>query len=111
QAQRPAFAGLRRVQLHHPGRRLGDALERADEVDLERLEEQLDRQVADFSRLAVAPDRLADRPDAGAADQHALLTVSLARPGETGIHRRFVRNVDLAGDAADLLGDRPAPLL
>src|SRR5690606_27461134 len=72
---------------------------------------QLDRQVADFSRLAVAPDRLADRPDAGAADQHALLTVSLARPGETGIHRRFVRNVDLAGDAADLLGDRPAPLL
>jgi hypothetical protein len=44
QHDRPALAVVEPVERHHPGGRLGDALERAHQVDPDRPEEQLDRQ-------------------------------------------------------------------
>ena len=105
---RPALAVFQPVERHHAGRGLGDALEGAHQIDLDGPEKQLDRQVADLARFLVAPDGLADRPDAGAADQHPFLAVRFARLRETDIDRSLVGYVHLASDAADLLGNAGA---
>ena len=100
------------VQVHHPLRRLGHALERADQVDVERLAERADVEMRCGARLAVAAHGLAGGSDPGAAHQHPLLPVGFARLGKAGIDRSLVGHVDLAEDAADLFRNRlPARLV
>jgi len=102
---------VERIERHHPGGRLGDAAERADEVDLddpvERIEwEMLD--LAGFLRPAGGLDGIAG---ARAVDQDAFLAVGSARLGKACIDAFVAGHVDLAEHPADLGSNRLALVL
>ena len=76
------LAVVKRLEVDHSERRMRDAAEGADKVDLDRQLELLHR--IEFGRLGflVAADRLGGIGDAGAIDQHPLLAMCFARFGE-----------------------------
>ena len=89
---------------------MGDAAEGADQIDLDRQLELLHRVGPRRLGFLVAADGLGGIGDAGAIDQHALLAVGRARPGERRRDLLVAGDVDLAEHAADFGRDLLAPL-
>ena len=71
-----------RLQVQHALRRLGDAAEGADQVDLDDQVEGVQREVLGLAGLLVAAGGLGGVAGAGAVDQDPLLAVGRAGLGE-----------------------------
>ena len=101
---RAAVTVRQRVQRHHAGSGLGDAAERADQVDLDDQVELVGRERLDLTGFLVAAGGLDGVADAGAIHQDALLADGLARRGESCVDAGFVGHVALGEHAAEFLG-------
>ena len=110
-AVRVAVRRLHRVELHHRGRCVGDAVERSDEVDGDRALEKSQIVHGDRTRLAVARNRLLRRADARAVDEDARGPVRLCGSGKAAGDRGRIGHVHLRADAADLVGDGASAFL
>src|SRR3546814_16823975 len=99
---RAALAVFHRVERQHPRRRLGDAAERTDEVDLDDPVERIEREMLDaavFLRAARGLDRVAG---ARAVDEDAFLAVRFAYFPGGGVARCFGGAVGLQKAAAGI---------
>ncbi len=105
-----ALAVLHRLQRHHPGRRLRQHAEGAEQVDPHGAFELRHVVGPDLAGVLLARDRLLARGDAGAVDGEALLTVRGAGLFEAGGDAGGVGHVHMAEDAAQLFGDDLTPL-
>src|SRR3546814_20808290 len=96
---RAALAVFHRVERQHPRRRLGDAAERTDAVDLADPVERLEREMLDaavFLRAARGLDRVSG---ARALDEDAFLAVRFACFRAGGVVRCVLSDVSLAKNA------------
>src|SRR3546814_9026721 len=99
------------VERQHAGRRLGDAAEGADEVDLDDPVERVEREMPDAAFFLAAARGLDRIAGAGAVDQDAFLTMRLARLGEGRVDRSVVGDVAFTENAGDLVRDGDALFL
>ena len=106
----PRSPCLQRLERQHAGRRLGDAAEGADEIDLDDAIERVDREMLDLFRRLVARRGLDGVAGAGAVDQDAFLPVRGARLGEARIDLRIDVTSTLQKTPPSSLGERFALL-
>jgi len=107
---RAAIAVRQGLQGQHAGRRLGDAAEGADEVDLDDHVEVGQREVLDITGVLVAAGGLGRVAGAGAVDQDALLTVGRAGLFKAGVDFGVAGHVDGAEGHAQLFLERGAAI-
>src|SRR3569623_1697399 len=107
---RAARIVLQRIEREHPRGRFGDAPERADQIDLDRAIERLDREMTDLAGFAIALGRLGRAADPGAVDQDPLLAVRRARMGEGRIDLLLGGDVHRAEHPAQFGGELFAEL-
>src|SRR3546814_8276120 len=96
---RAALAVRHRVERQHARRRLGDAAEGADEVDLDGPVERIERKMLDAAVFLAAARGLDRVAGAGAVDEDAFLPMRFARLGAGGVDRCVVGVVELVQDA------------
>src|SRR5690606_12745363 len=106
-----AALAVDRIEREHPGGRLRDAAESADEVDLDDHFIVFERVVRDRPRLAVAGDRFPCLARTGAVDEDTFLTELRPDRREACIDLLFRGHIDFGECPAEFPGERLALFL